>query len=100
MPGVEIEIPWPVGKIVVEDGQPGWDWSLGATRQEIYSADPNEHYRPWMERNVGRQGWDWNWKIGTIAADNGTGTRGHDTLTIKLRRKHAALASFLAIKWG
>ena len=23
--------------------------------------DPNYHYRPWLEQNVGRQGYEWQW---------------------------------------
>jgi hypothetical protein len=25
--------------------------------------EPNEHYRPWLEKNVGAQGIDWQWGI-------------------------------------
>lgn len=25
--------------------------------------EPNEHYRPWLEKHVGLQGIDWNWGI-------------------------------------
>jgi len=28
--------------------------------------EPNEHYRPWMEEHIGKQGVDWNWKIYTV----------------------------------
>lgn len=93
MPGQEITVKWPVGAVRLQQ-EPNSPWDL------VMSADPNDHYRPWLEQNVGRQGWDWDWRIGTIAADNGSGTRGYDTLTIKFRKKHAALASFAAIKWG
>ena len=27
------------------------------------TADPNEFWRPWLEENVGRQAWRWNWRI-------------------------------------
>lgn len=26
-------------------------------------AEPNEHYRPWLEANIGQQGVDWDWEI-------------------------------------
>ena len=41
MPGEEFNLPWP------------------STPQ---SSDPNDHYRPWLEKNIGRQGWDWQWR--------------------------------------
>lgn len=55
-------------------------------------ADPNDHYRPYLEQHVGRQGWDWNWGMADRdATDN--------RLTIKLRQKHAAQVSIIALKW-
>ena len=29
-------------------------------------AEPNEHYRPWLEENIGQQGVSWNWKIHSV----------------------------------
>lgn len=29
--------------------------------------EPNEHYRPWLEKNIGRQGIEWQWAIESIA---------------------------------
>ena len=29
-------------------------------------AEPNEHYRPWLEENVGEQGVSWNWQIHSV----------------------------------
>lgn len=96
MPGVEIEVLWPRGKVIVTPDQPGWDWSLGATHQEIFSADPNDHYRPWLEKNVGRQGWDWNWRIGQVA----TRPEESDTVLIKFRKARADSAMMFALKVG
>jgi len=69
----------------------GWDWTLGTTQQEMFSADPNDHYRPWMEANVGRQGWDWNWRIDSVEGD---------TLAIKFRRSKEYYASLAALRWS
>ena len=96
MPGVEIEIPWPVGEIVVEPDQPGWDPTLGATKQLIFSADPNDHYRSWMEKHVGKQGWDWDWRIGTVAATDTV----RDTLLIKFRRGREKYATMAVMSWA
>jgi hypothetical protein len=46
-----------------------------------------------MEANVGRQGWDWDWGMANNDARN-------DTLTIKIRQKHAAYATIMALKWA
>ena len=55
MPGEEIVVPWPVGEVRVRQEESGiWD--------SVRSADPNDHYRPWLEEHVGRQGWDWQWR--------------------------------------
>lgn len=93
MPGVVINVKWPAGNITVDENDPRWDWSMGASLQEGFSADPNDHYRPWMEKNVGKQGWDWNWGLADRdATDN--------RLTIKIRRKHAKHATIAAMKWN
>lgn len=92
VPGVVINVPWPAGEIVVNDEDPRWDWTMGATLQSGFSADPNDHYRPWLEANVGRQGWDWNWGMADRdATDN--------RLTIKIRQKHAKYATIAALRW-
>lgn len=52
MPGKTIVVRWPRG------------WTeLDHLGNQVESSDPNDHYRPWLENNVGRQGWDWDWKI-------------------------------------
>lgn len=92
MPGVTIKVKWPVGNVIVLPTDDGWDWTLGTTPQEIFSADPNDHYRPWMEANVGQQGWDWNWRL----TDNDV---AENILTIKFRRGREQWASVAALRW-
>jgi hypothetical protein len=95
MPGVVINVRWPSGMIVAGPGpeDPRWhDWG-GAAYITYESADPNDHYRPWMEQHVGRQGWDWNWGMADRdATDN--------RLTIKIRKKYANYATIAAIQWS
>jgi hypothetical protein len=95
MPGVVINVKWPKGMIVAGPGpeDPRW-YDLGGAAYITYeSADPNDHYRPWMEKNVGKQGWDWNW-----------GLAGSDTsenmLTIKFRKSKEQYATLAAIMWS
>jgi len=86
MPGTTVKVKWPVGWAVVnDDGQGG--------QVSVESADPNDHYRPWMEKNVGKQGWDWDWSMvdNDIAANQ---------ITIKFRRKKEQWATIAMLKWS
>lgn len=93
VPGVVINVRWPTGTITIDDSDPRWDWSLSSTLQQGFSADPNDHYRPFMEKYVGRQGWDWNWGMADRdATDN--------RLTIKIRQKYANYAIIALMRWA
>lgn len=82
MPGTTIKVKWPVGEVRIKQEQSGiWDY--------VRSADPNDHYRPWLEKYVGKQGWDWNWKLDP---------HGFDSLIIKFRRGKEKYASHFLIK--
>ncbi len=86
MPGVVINVRWPKGWVVLHESSDG-------SRVSADSADPNDHYRPWMEQHVGRQGWDWNWGMaGSDVSDN--------RLTIKIRRKHQDCAILAKLQWS
>jgi len=93
MPGVIFTVKWPRGLVIIDESMPQWDWTIGPSEYKIDSADPNDHYRPWLERNVGRQGWDWNWGM----ADNNV---AEDRLTIKIRRKYAKYSTTMMLLWG
>ena len=75
MPGVRIIVPWPKGYV------------KGGT----YDM-PNDHFRPWMEKYVGKQGWDWDWGKATYEPN--------DLLIIKFRRKHAKYATMAKLLWS
>lgn len=92
MPGVIVKVRWPKGQVKVGPShRDGWS-GCGPEFEYIESADPNDHYRPWMEEHIGRQGWDWNWGM---ANDDVVGNR----LTIKIRKNKAHYATFIALKW-
>ena len=93
MPGIVINVQWPRGQIKVGPShREGWS-GLGEQFEYVDSADPNDHYRPWMEQHVGRQGWDWNWGMADRdASDN--------RLTIKIRQKYAKYATIAALQWS
>lgn len=84
MPGVVVNVRWPRGKVLGTVG----DRNI----VDMMSADPNDHYRPFLEQHVGRQGWDWNWGMGDRDATE-------DRLTIKIRRHRAQWATVIALQW-
>lgn len=86
MPGTVINVRWPTGETRIKQEPSGiWDY--------VKSADPNDHYRPWMEQHVGRQGWDWDWGMGNLDATE-------NRLTIKFRRGREHSASVAALRWS
>lgn len=92
MPGVIINVKWPTGTVVVGPGSRLWS-GMGPMREEVNSVDPNDHYRPWLEEHVGKQGWNWQWGMADRdATDN--------RLTIKIRRKYAEYATIAAMRWS
>ena len=95
MPGAVINVRWPTGMIVAGPGpeDPLWFDLGGAAYITFESSDPNDHYRPWMEKNVGKQGWDWNWGLaGTDTTEN--------KLTIKFRKSKEQYATLASILWS
>ena len=93
MPGVVVNVAWPKGQIKVGPIHRYGYAGYGPEFEYVDSADPNDHYRPWMEQHVGCQGWDWNWGM----ADRDT---TENRLTIKIRQRHAKYATLAAIKWS
>ena len=92
VPYVEISVKWPVGVVVVDHGDSRW-YDCGATWVEIESTDPNDHYRPFMQEWIGKQGWDWDWYVGdTDVQDN--------RITIRLKKKYEVYATHIAIMWN
>jgi len=89
VPGETITVTWPTGWAVLNDDTQG-----GTT--QVLSSDPNDHFRPWLEKNVGKQGWDWNWRISQV----GDGTSNMGCLDIKFRKSKAKWASLFLLKWG
>lgn len=86
MPGTVINVKWPSGWVILNESPDG---SCVSTD----SADPNDHYRPWLEKHVGKQGWDWQWGMANTDATL-------NRLTIKIRRKYANYAIIAALRWA
>jgi hypothetical protein len=84
--GPTITVAWPVGWVVLHVFPDG-------SQTSAESADPNDHYRPWMEKNVGRQHRDWAWRC----CDNNC---AENKLTIKFRKSKAKWATMAAILWA
>lgn len=94
VPGVIINVKWPKGAVVVGPNSRSWDGVTNpCVRQLVESADPNDHYRPWLEKHVGQQGRDWDWGL---ANNDATDNR----LTIKIRLKHQDSAVIAKLQWS
>jgi hypothetical protein len=87
MPGVTVKVIWPNGPVVKDF------IDQYKSDNELLSTDPNDHYRPWMESNVGRQGWDWDWCM----KDNDL---RDNTLTIKFRKGKESYATMAMLRWS
>jgi hypothetical protein len=92
MPSTTIKVAWPNGTIIGDSDPRHYD-RTGAAYLTYESADPNDHYRPYMETNVGRQGWDWDWTM----MDNDV---SKNTLTIKFRKGKEHWATMIALRWS
>lgn len=56
-----ITVKWPSGYVDVGPNSREWNGITGKSRQQVWTADPNDHYRPWLEAHVGKQHQDWDW---------------------------------------
>lgn len=92
VPGEVINVRWPKGDITITEDHPLWDWTIGPSMYIVESADPNDHYRPELEKFCGRQGWNWNW--GMVNND-----MAENRLTIKIRKKYSRWATYFALIW-
>jgi hypothetical protein len=86
VPGQSVIVKWPSGWAVLYEDQDGGKVSAD-------SSDPNDHYRPWLEKHVGRQGIDWQWDIAPYRD-------GDSFLEIKVRFGKMKYASMIAMMWS
>lgn len=93
MPGVYTHMPWPAGPVNVENPCGEIYLSPGP-----FSADPNDHWRAWLEREVGKQGFAWDWMIGSI--DIRVSSVERDTVLIKFRFDKGDAATAFKLKYG
>jgi hypothetical protein len=94
MPGTTIKVKWPVGPVTITENDPRWPpKNRTSVEVVIESADPNDHYRGYLEKYVGRQGWDWDWTLNDEDIFK-------DVLTIKFRRGKAMFASSVGLMWS
>lgn len=91
MPGIYIHMPWPVGPVNVKN--PCSEIFLNPGPE---SADPNDHWRAWLEREVGKQGSAWDWMIGSV----GEGSFDTDTVLIKFRFDKSDAATAFRLIYG
>jgi hypothetical protein len=89
VPGTVIDVKWPSGWVVLHTMPDG-------SKTSVESSDPNDHYRPWIEQHVGKQRWDWNWRVSRAS----TGQFDYDTVQIKVRKKKEKFASMMLLLWN
>lgn len=103
MRGGVVSLHWPKIEKVNSTSQ-AVNWLILEVEQlpRIYSDCPNLHYRPWLEKYVGKEGCDWMWrhKVGCGVFISPDYHRRHDRLEIKLRKNKSKWASLLLLKWG
>ena len=95
--GGEVSVKWPSGECEITPDHLLWDWGVDPNSHTIHSADPNDHYRPWLEANVGKQGRDWDWKIAPYK--EGFYSPG-DHVLIRVRKSKSHTLSAMALMWG
>jgi hypothetical protein len=100
IPGTTITIPWPKKEWIT---LPGQCRSCQIQNPCAHTNDPNDHYRPYLEKHVGKQGWDWDWRI---QVGNSMWTPGYedqdiqsDKVVIKFRKGKEKWASITTIMW-
>lgn len=77
-----VSVPWPRGWTAIDH--------LGT---QFESNDPNDHWRPWLESNVGRQGWDWDWRLDSRLQGN------YDNVEIGFRRGRKKEMISFTLRW-
>lgn len=95
--GERVILDWPeLKKFVVDSHDRLWIDCGGAEKVEIHSDDPNQHYRPFLEKNVGVQNKDWMWKHIGGPKDYSRDQK----LEIRFRKNKAKWATMLRLQWG
>lgn len=89
MPGTVFTAKWPNGWAVISEMPDG-------SKTSVESSDPNDHYRPFLEQYVGKQGWDWDWRHRV----HDHMFQPDDYLVIKIRKGKDRVASIAAMKWA
>lgn len=98
VPGTTIKVKWPRKEWLVlqDDGDGG--------RIDTLTDDPNDHYLPWLEKNVGKQGIDWNWRIQVGRSFYTPGYEDQDQesdkVVIKFRKGKGKWASVAGLLWS
>ena len=91
MPGITVQLPWPT---VYQ--------TLNAGGVIMYSIDPDDHYRPWLEENCGRQGWDWDWRVlyqRDVFRLYNQSPHSDDVVEVKFRKGKESIAVLAKLRW-
>lgn len=89
-----VTVKWPADYIELKPDDPEWAFFNKTGEQYVFSSDPNDHYRPWLEKNIGKQGRDWDWRIKW-----GTDTRS-DSLEIVVSKSKKEYVMMISLMWN
>lgn len=84
-----IEVKWPIlSYIEVGINSRHYNGLISEYPQWVWTADPDDHYRSWLETNVGRQYYDWDWEV------------EFDKIKITFRKGKEPWATQAALMWN
>lgn len=93
---------WRLTTSIIVNWPDGWDLQVDAWHgtTTVESSDPNNFYRAWLEKNAGRQGWDWEWRIKEIDI-----TASHERILniidmLEVRFRDENVATMFALKYS
>jgi len=75
IPGVVVDVSWPKSD----------------------TLNPDIQYRPWLEKHIGKQGWDWQWYA--YAEELSAGVI-EIRIQLKFRKKYSKYATMATLMWN
>lgn len=70
------------------------------SKTDANSADPNDWYRPWIEKNCGHQGLTWDWRIAANPSMESPGYEDQYKDKLHIRFRNANHATAFAIRYA
>ena len=84
-----IRVKWPTG----------WANIDGVPNLSVESSDPNDWYRWWLEKHVGRQNWAWDWNVVVNYTNEMSVHEWFFKDELEIRFRNPAHATMFALRW-